>query len=80
MKVLMCAMIGGAAFILLNNEDGEWSADMSSKLADGTYCDLISGGKNGGSCAGTSVSVSGGRVRAQVPARKAVVLWTDAKL
>lgn len=71
---------GRAAFVLLNNEDGEWSADVGSQLADGTYCDLISGGKNGGSCAGISVSVSGGRVRAQVPGRKAVVLWSDAKL
>lgn len=41
-------------FVIINNTDGEWDNTFTTGLADGTYCDVISGAVSGSSCTGTT--------------------------
>lgn len=52
-------LIGGVfvdavGFVIINNTDGEWDNTFTTGLADGTYCDVISGAVSGSSCTGTT--------------------------
>lgn len=71
---------GSAGFVAINYDGGVWSTGLATDLPAGTYCDAITGGKNGGSCAGTSVTVSGGKISVQVPAFGAIVVHSGTKL
>ncbi|KAJ8089118.1 hypothetical protein PM082_014366 [Marasmius tenuissimus] len=70
---------GSAGYVAINNADSAWSATFRTSLADGSYCDVISGKSSSGSCTGTGVTVSGGSFTATVPARSALAIHTGAK-
>ncbi|THV01328.1 glycoside hydrolase [Dendrothele bispora CBS 962.96] len=70
---------GTAGFVAINNADSAWSTTFTTSLADGSYCDVISGTSSSGSCTGSSFTVSGGTFTATVPARSAIAIHTGAK-
>lgn len=67
---------GSAGFVAINNADSTWSATFTTSLADGLYCDVISGTSNNGACTGSGFTVSGGSFSASVPARSAIAIHT----
>jgi glycosidase len=69
---------GSAGFVAINNDDSPWSTTFTTLLADGTYCDVISGASASGSCTGASFAVSGGSLSATVPARNAIAVHTES--
>src|SRR5262245_37453948 len=48
---------GAKGFVAMNRENIAVQATVSTGLAPGTYCDLLTGGVNGTTCAGASVDV-----------------------
>ncbi|XP_065353289.1 alpha-amylase 2-like [Cloeon dipterum] len=50
---------GDKGFIAFNNEGSNLNTNLQTCLSAGTYCDVISGSKEGGSCTGKSVTVGG---------------------
>ncbi len=48
---------GDKAFIAINNEGYGMDVTLTTGLPEGTYCDVISGNKDNGSCSGASVYV-----------------------
>jgi alpha-amylase len=68
---------GSLGWIGLNASSAASTAAYPTGLADGTYCDRITGGVSGSACAGTSVTVSGGKATVTIPAGGAVAI--DAK-
>uniref|UniRef100_A0A3B1ITS2 Alpha-amylase n=1 Tax=Astyanax mexicanus TaxID=7994 RepID=A0A3B1ITS2_ASTMX len=48
---------GNRGFIVINNDDWTLDATLATGLPGGTYCDVISGQKEGGSCTGKQVTV-----------------------
>ncbi|KAI8436617.1 hypothetical protein MSG28_010127 [Choristoneura fumiferana] len=56
---------GGQAFIAINGDNWDLNQNLQTCLPAGTYCDVISGSKNGNSCTGKSVTV-GNDGRAQI--------------
>ncbi len=71
---------GVAGFIVINRESVTLTASIPTALSAGTYCDVLTGGITGGTCAGRTVVVSGGTAAVTVPALSAVVLHTGARL
>lgn len=66
---------GALGFVAINDGAGEVVATIPTSLPAGVYCDLLTGGKVGGSCAGTTVTVdAGGAAAVTLPSRSAVVL------
>jgi len=49
---------GNRAFIAINNENFSMNLTLHTELPQGTYCDVISGNKDGNSCSGRTVKVS----------------------
>jgi alpha-amylase len=70
---------GSLGWIGLNDTSSASTASYATGLADGTYCDRITGGVNGSSCAGTAVTVSGGRATVTIPAGGAVAVDVNAR-
>ena len=71
---------GDKGFVAINAEASPVSATVASGLAPGTYCDLITGGLSGGSCAGTTVVVNNaGSIVLDLPARTAIAIITGAR-
>lgn len=52
---------GDKGFIVFNGEGGSLDVTLQTGMAQGTYCDIISGDKVGNSCTGASVTIDGGR-------------------
>ncbi|XP_036412574.1 alpha-amylase-like [Colossoma macropomum] len=50
---------GSRGFIVINNDDWTLDATLDTGLPSGTYCDVISGDKQGSSCTGKQVQVGG---------------------
>ncbi|XP_035393342.1 pancreatic alpha-amylase-like [Cygnus atratus] len=50
---------GNKGFIVFNNDDWYMNTDLQTGLPAGTYCDVISGQKEGNACTGKQVYVSG---------------------
>ncbi|KOB70417.1 Alpha-amylase [Operophtera brumata] len=48
---------GGQGFVAFNNDNWDLNQTLQTCLPAGTYCDVISGSKNGNSCTGKSVTV-----------------------
>ncbi|MFG2088444.1 alpha-amylase family protein [Spirillospora sp. NPDC048824] len=69
---------GSRGWIGLNDSSGPSTASYPTGLADGVYCDVITGGAGPGGCAGTAVTVSGGTATVTIPARGAVAVHADA--
>ncbi|MBO4206204.1 carbohydrate-binding module family 20 domain-containing protein [Micromonospora echinofusca] len=70
---------GDRAWIGINDSGTATSAQFVTGLADGDYCDVISGGVGGSGCTGTRVTVSGGRATVTIPANNAVAIHVNAR-
>jgi len=61
--------------------DQDWNSSFQTSLPAGTYCNVIDGVKNGGSCSGSTVTVaSDGKFTFNVVKRNAVAIHINAKL
>ncbi|KAF5363224.1 hypothetical protein D9758_008374 [Tetrapyrgos nigripes] len=73
---------GNKGFVAINNADMEWNLEregVKTQLADGVYCDVVSGNKDGERCSGVEFKVVGGLVTATVPARGAIAIHLSSK-
>ncbi len=52
---------GDRGFIVFNGEGGTLNVNLQTGLPAGTYCDVISGSKDGNSCTGTKITIDGNR-------------------
>lgn len=72
---------GDKGFVAINHESTTLSQAIMTGLAAGTYCDRISGGRTGATCAGTSVTVGAdGSVTLAIPANTAIAIDVLGKL
>lgn len=72
---------GDRGFVALSLEDTTVPVDVSSPLAPGTYCDVLTGGRVDAACVGRSVVVGAdGRVQLDLEPGTAVALHVDARL
>lgn len=72
---------GDKGFVAINRELGTVDATVATPLAPGTYCDLISGGKVGNACAGTTVTVvPAGTITFSLPSNRAIAIDLSTKL
>ncbi len=66
---------GDRGFVAINLEDSTVTFDVHTGMPSATYCDVLYGGGQGGTCAGRSVVIeSDGRVRFSLEARTALAL------
>jgi alpha-amylase len=70
---------GALGWIGLNDSSSASTASYPTGLPDGAYCDRITGGATGSGCAGTTVTVSGGRASVTIPAGSAVAIDVNAR-
>jgi alpha-amylase len=70
---------GSLGWIGLNDSTGASTATYTTGLADGRYCDRITGGVSGAGCAGTAVTVAGGRATVTIPAGSAIAIDANAR-
>ncbi|MGE0353410.1 MAG: alpha-amylase family protein [Gemmatimonadales bacterium] len=72
---------GDRGFVAINRENTVLAATLATGLAPGTYCDRLTGGVAGGSCAGTAVVVdSAGAARLQLAPMSAVAIDVTTRL
>ncbi|MBE0594960.1 MAG: alpha-amylase family protein [Gemmatimonadales bacterium] len=72
---------GDRGFVAINLESGAIALDVTTSLAMGTYCDLLSGGLDADVCVGRSVVVDAtGRVRLDLAAGTAVAIHAGTRL
>lgn len=60
---------GNLGFVVINNDDSDLSRTVVTGLPQGTYCDIISGKKENGSCTGKKIYIDSSS-RAKVFIRK----------
>jgi alpha-amylase len=66
---------GDKGFVAINNETTTITATVATGLPPGTYCDRLTGGKAGASCAGTAVVITaGGTVQFTLQPRTAIAI------
>ncbi|WP_422742257.1 carbohydrate-binding module family 20 domain-containing protein [Micromonospora sp. WMMD754] len=70
---------GDRAWIGINDSGSATTATFTTGLADGRYCDVISGVATATGCTGGTVTVSGGRATVTVPANDAVAIHVGAR-
>jgi alpha-amylase len=71
---------GDKGFVAINRESSALNVTVATGLAAGTYCDRITGGLVGGTCAGTSIVVDGsGITDLQLAAMSAVAVDITTK-
>ncbi|WP_433825753.1 carbohydrate-binding module family 20 domain-containing protein [Actinoplanes sp. CA-015351] len=71
---------GSLGWFGVNRSSSASTATYTTGLANGVYCDRITGGvTSAGACAGTSVTVSGGTASVTLPANGAVAIDVNAK-
>jgi alpha-amylase len=67
--------------VAINRENTPVAATIATGLPPGTYCDLLTGGVTGTSCAGTQVVVdAGGAVQLDLGAESAIAIDAVTKL
>jgi alpha-amylase len=72
---------GDRGFVAINHESASLTRTFATGLAAGTYCDRISGGRAGATCAGTSVTVTTtGTATLTLGANSAVAVDTTTRL
>ena len=72
---------GDKGFVAINRQNVPLTATIATGLPPGTYCDLLSGGRNGTACVGTSVTVgSGGGVDLAIGANSAIAIDSATRL
>ncbi|WP_243789224.1 alpha-amylase family protein [Saccharopolyspora gloriosae] len=71
-----------AGFVVINREDGEITdQEFQTSLPAGTYCDVMSGSLENGSCTGATAQVrDDGTVTTSVPGNSGIALHAGAKL
>ena len=70
---------GDRAWIGINDSGSAATATYATGLADGRYCDVISGSATAGGCTGATVTVSGGRATVTIAANDAVAIHANAR-
>jgi len=70
---------GSLGWVGINASGSASTATYPTGLADGTYCDVITGGATSSGCAGASVTVSGGTASVTIPANSAVGIDVNAR-
>lgn len=66
---------GDRGFVAINREGAPVAASIRTGMQPGTYCDLLTGGRGAGGCAGTSVQVdSTGTIRLALGSNSAVAI------
>ena len=71
---------GDKGFVAINREATTVTQTVNTPLAAGSYCDLLTGGKVGGSCAGTELTVTAqGTVTFSLAANTAVAIDVSTK-
>lgn len=72
---------GDRAWVALNRESATLQLDVSTRLPQGTYCDVLTGGRAGAACAGRAVVIEAdGRVRLGLEPNSAVAIHVGARL
>jgi alpha-amylase len=72
---------GDRGFVAISREPKVTTAAVPSGLSPGVYCDILTGGKVGNACAGTSVTVnSQGVVQLSIVENSALVIHLGARL
>jgi alpha-amylase len=72
---------GDKGFVAINREATTLTATLATGLAAGTYCDVLTGGRVGTTCAGTSISVSTtGTVQLTLAANSAIAIHVGTRL
>ncbi|RBP53206.1 carbohydrate-binding module family 20 domain-containing protein [Arenicella xantha] len=71
----------GAGFIAINHESYPLVQQLQTGMADGQYCDILSGDFVNNSCTGDIITVSSGQVSVNLPNRNsAMAIHTGAKI
>ena len=71
---------GDKGFVALSLEAATVTVDVASSLPQGTYCDALTGGLAGGTCAGRSIIIdSGGRVQLDLETHTGVAIHVGAR-
>ncbi|KUL35291.1 carbohydrate-binding module family 20 domain-containing protein [Actinoplanes awajinensis] len=70
---------GSLGWFGVNRSGSASTATYTTGLADGTYCDRITGGASTSGCAGTAITVASGRASVTIPANGAVAIDVNAK-
>jgi len=66
---------GAKGFVAINRESAPVAAPVLTGMPPGTYCDLLTGGRSGTTCAGTSVVVdAGGTVQLLLASNSAIAI------
>jgi alpha-amylase len=72
---------GDRGFVAINRESARLSAGIATGMPPGTYCDVLTGGRNGATCAGTSVAVdSTGTVQLSLDPMTAIAIHAGTRL
>jgi alpha-amylase len=72
---------GDKGFVAINREAATVAPTIATGLAAGTYCDIISGGKSGSACVGTSVTIdASGNVTLSLTSNSAIAILSTSKL
>ncbi|XP_051804016.1 alpha-amylase-like [Acanthochromis polyacanthus] len=75
---------GNRGFIVFNNDNGELNVTLNTGMPGGTYCDVISGQKEGSRCTGKQIQVGGdGRAHFRISNSDSdpfVAIHADSKL
>jgi alpha-amylase len=72
---------GSKGFVAINREPSAITPTVTTGLAAGTYCDLLTGGRVGSACAGKSITIaSDGTVKLDLAANTAIAIHTGTKL
>jgi alpha-amylase len=68
---------GDKGFVAISRESAPVAAAVATGMAPGTYCDLLTGGRSGAACVGTTVVVDSlGAVQLRLPANAAIAIDT----
>ena len=72
---------GDRGFVALNLEDTTVAVDVASPLPPGTYCDALTGGREGGACMGRNIVVAAdGHVQLDLETETAVAIHVGTRL
>jgi alpha-amylase len=72
---------GSKGFVVINREGTAFDSTLQTGLPQGTYCDVVGGGLNGGTCSGATVTVdASGTAEVTLAAYTAAAFHVGAKL
>jgi alpha-amylase len=72
---------GDKGFVAINNETTAVTATVETSLSPGTYCDRLTGGRTGATCAGASIVINAdGTVQLDLPARTSIAIDAGVRL